>query len=229
MRLHVATSIVVVTTALISSVAGFTLVLPTAQEQCFVHEGSTSLSTVTVHYTVTAEPTPAYGSGNVPETVVTAVVKHPLGNTVPIGKTKSGDSLFHAIKDNSFDLQKNSEHEFTFETSVEGRWLVCITKKSGGHTSMELEITGALNQNFRDPHSTSSDYDAKTMDLRHIMELLRSEVEYLSLRQDRFEVTANSTFNRVIFFTLVNFAAGVGAAAWQIVHLRRFFKEKKVV
>eukprot|EP00744_Colponema_vietnamica_P010329 GILI01014610.1.p1 GENE.GILI01014610.1~~GILI01014610.1.p1 ORF type:complete len:242 (-),score=59.84 GILI01014610.1:85-810(-) len=61
--------------------------------------------------------------------------------------------------------------------------------------------------------------------------VMSSEDEMKSLlgRQKSFDGTVVSTHRRVVWFTLANALIVFGTAGWQMLHLKRFFKNKKLV
>lgn len=175
--------------------------------QCFVHEASPDQQTVTVHYlTKSTTHTVMY------QTVIT--VTDPLRQTVGEPHKMSAEQ----------------ESTFTFQTQHTGRYDVCVALENADYpVKVELEISASNDMDYRDPAVPATDYLNALIDVMPLVGQSASELEYLSARQDRFEATVSSTYWRVVVCTLLNFVVGLGAAIWQILHLRKFFKEKKVV
>eukprot|EP00672_Neobodo_designis_P011958 CAMPEP_0174855926 /NCGR_PEP_ID=MMETSP1114-20130205/34608_1 /TAXON_ID=312471 /ORGANISM="Neobodo designis, Strain CCAP 1951/1" /LENGTH=201 /DNA_ID=CAMNT_0016090699 /DNA_START=41 /DNA_END=646 /DNA_ORIENTATION=+ len=183
---------------------GFHFTLPAYDEQCFIYEASADLSTVTVTYLLTPK--------TVDSPTVEAVVYDPQ-RTIVMKPPVAFRELAH----------------FSFQTASIGRYDVCFKRVTEPATEMEIDIDSALNQDYRDPTIHASAYEVPVVELMPVLGQAVDEMETLSARQDRFERTANSTYFRVILFTVLNAAAGLGAGLWQVWNLRRFFKEKKVV
>ena len=94
---------------------------------------------------------------------------------------------------------------------------------------VELDILSTANLNYRDPAMTQDDYGALTMMLLPLFEQAETEIDYLTMRSERFERTVSSTYSRVFWFTIIEIVLMFGIVGWQIWSLRRFFKDKKVV
>lgn len=188
-----------------STTDAFYFLLHVHEKTCFAHEGGTDLATVTVNYVIRNE----FGEkGDVKITVA-----DPSKTIISTPR-----------------LEYSAARQFTFQTTMAGRYDVCMVRTGGtGSIEVEIDISSEYNQDYRDPAVPISAYQIPIYALTPQLAQSMNEVEYLSARQDRFEVTANSTHTRVIFFTLLNAFLGVGAALWQVWNLRRFFKEKKVV
>jgi p24 family protein beta-1 len=184
--------------------SAFHFALPAFDEQCFIYEAGADLTTVTVNYLLRPK---AGGSA-----LVEAVVYDPQ-RTVILKPAVSYQDVAH----------------FSFQTASIGRYDVCFKRVTEPGVEMELDIDAALNQDYRDPTVHAVEYEIPVIELMPIIAEASNEIDTLSSRQDRFEQTANSTYFRVIVFTVINALAGLGAGVWQIWNLRRFFKEKKVV
>jgi hypothetical protein len=190
--------------ALIQATSAFHFNLPVGQPQCFVFEAGTDLTTVTVTYMLRFL--------DMDNQQVSCSVTDPLKKLV-VQPEITNMELSH----------------FSFQTSVSGRYDICFVKTGQGNAQMELDIDSQLNQDYRDPTVPVAEYELPLADLMPVIYQSKNEIDILNARQDRFEITAVSTYRRVVFFTLVNLACGIGAALWQVWNLRRFFKQKKIV
>ncbi|KAF7966668.1 hypothetical protein HWV62_37533 [Athelia sp. TMB] len=65
--------------------------------------------------------------------------------------------------------------------------------------------------------------------LEGIVKEIQEEMSYLDEREKRFTDTNMSTNERVQNFALFSFIALIGLGAWQIFHLRAFFKRKYLI
>lgn len=76
---------------------------------------------------------------------------------------------------------------------------------------------------------SKDDYLRRINVIDALMKSSEDEAQHLLSRQYEFDSTVKSTHNRVIYFTLANAIIVFGTAAWQMMHLKRFFKSKKLV
>lgn len=76
---------------------------------------------------------------------------------------------------------------------------------------------------------TKDDYLRRINVIDKLMKSSEDEAQHLLSRQHEFDNTVKSTHDRVIYFTLANAVVVFGTAAWQMLHLKRFFKSKKLV
>ena len=68
-----------------------------------------------------------------------------------------------------------------------------------------------------------------TMDeVKASVKTLELHTKVSRIRQDQFEHTASNTYGRILLFTGINGAILIGTAVWQALHLKQFFKDKKV-
>jgi hypothetical protein len=184
--------------------AAFHFALPAYDEQCFIYEAGSDLTTVTVTYVLKLK------AGGTP--TIEVAVYDPQRTVLD-----KPSVTFH-----------NVQH-FSFQTASIGRYDVCFKRVSEPAVDMEVDIDATLNQDYRDPTVQAIEYEVPVVELMPLIAQSASEIETLSTRQDQFEQTANSTYFRVIFFTALNALVGLGAGLWQVWNLRRFFKEKKLV
>jgi hypothetical protein len=184
--------------------AAFHFFLPVGHPLCFIHEASPEPETVIAHY--------LSGSGR---GVLTVNV---------LGPAK--EAVHHEV------LKIASESNFHFQISQQGRYDVCLNWQGEGSVKslqMEIDVVASVDQNYRQPGASSSEYLAVTQDLTPLVNHAATETTYLTARQTRFEETASNTHGRVLLFVGVNFVVMIGAGAWQVLHLRSFFKQKKLV
>lgn len=108
----------------------------------------------------------------------------------------------------------------------------------------EIEVIPSNNQRNLDGEAQTSQVRTKQARARGVSQdtyirklntidtLLMSsdeEMQNLLSRQRAFDTTVVSTHSRVVWFTLANALIVFGTAGWQMLHLKRFFKNKKLV
>ena len=125
----------------------------------------------------------------------------------------------------------SAEDNFQFQTHRAGRLNLCFEWRGQGVKSLQLEmdLVAAADVNYRSASASSSSYLQQAQELLPMVDRVEAETLYLTGRQNRFEQTMSNTHGRVLFFVFVNFAVMVAAGAWQVLHLRAFFKQKKLV
>eukprot|EP00760_Papus_ankaliazontas_P034129 PhM_4_TR6997/c0_g1_i1/m.43259/K20346/TMED4_9_11; p24 family protein alpha len=72
-------------------------------------------------------------------------------------------------------------------------------------------------------------YEAKVSKIRTSLADVQAVGEALGSRQQRFEMTSSSTFSRLAWWMVAHLVIMVGTVAWQITHLKSFFRAKKLV
>ena len=77
--------------------------------------------------------------------------------------------------------------------------------------------------------ASMQEYNEKINTVQNYISAAKQEAEYLADRQERFDQTVASTYSRVMWFTIINFVVMVSAGVWQVLNLKKFFKEKKIV
>lgn len=197
-----------------SSAAMLFFYLPTNREQCFQYEAvrySFEQSVrIDAHYKVRSTVTEG--------TQITAYIKNPS-----------------RVLLSSEVLNNDDRDQFHFSATMSGSYQVCLLLQGTTNpVSMEMNI-----ESERDPSalSTSSgklsasmqEYNTKIGTVQNYIAAAMQEAEHLSERQDRFDGTVESTYSRVVWFTIINLVVMVSAGVWQVLHLKSFFKEKKIV
>ena len=127
---------------------------------------------------------------------------------------------------------------FTFVSPTVAWFLICFTNheppeedSNPFHLYVRVESMqpSATDDDEYDVPITLDDYGPKFSAVHWQLKALRDNTEVLEHRQTEFEHTASNTYGRVLLMTIINAGVLVGAAIWQTVHLRQFFREKKVV
>lgn len=93
-------------------------------------------------------------------------------------------------------------------------------KSLGGDRKIKKQVKGVVNKD---------EYLRKITTIDALLRSSEDEMSNLLTRQKEFDHTVKSTHNRVIYFTLANALIVFGTAGWQMLHLKRFFRSKKLV
>ncbi len=197
----------------------FHFYLPKGQQQCLGYEASRQSHEPSVPIDI------FYQASNCPSCRIAAMIQGP-------SMIKIASEALHAT--GKFET-------ITFRANIGGLHRVCLTlvEAPGDRIEMEVEIVGSNDkrehQRLTDgtvvrPAVVSKDgFVEQHTKISSRIKTSTSEVTHLVSRQGEFEVTVQSTYWRVVVFTLVNIAIVLGVGFWQVLHLRAFFKEKKLV
>lgn len=184
-------------------------VAPTGTPVCFAHDATPDASTITIHYSTGAKNMPL--QVEVRDSKKTKVLQH---KDAMLG---SGDDT----------LQVSSAEG--------GKYDICFTiapssqPQADRPVQMSLDVSEALDKDYRDPAIVLSDYHVVSERMRGMFMQLEDESQYLATRQERFEATVHSTHARVTWFTIIEVVVVVCVVGWQILYLRNLFKAKKLV
>lgn len=189
--------------------------LPTNREQCFQHEAvrysfEDSVK-VDAHYKVR-------NTESVRDGQIIAVVRNPTKMEIYRDK-----------------LNLDGRDQFSFPATITGTYHVCLLLQGTNNpAAVELQIeserdASAIASTSGKISATMQEYNEKITTVQNYILTAKQEADYLSERQERFDKTVASTYSRVMWFTVINFVVMVGASVWQVLSLKRFFKEKKIV
>ena len=220
MRLLFGPAVFIVVIALnIVETDAFYFYLARAQEQCFAYEASRQSHESAISVDV------FYSASKCPSCRIQALVQ--------------GPSMIKIVTE---PLKATGQYDsFTFNANIGGLHRICLTlfDSPGDRIEMEMEIVGANDkrehQRLADgtiarPAVVSKDgYVEQHSKISALVTKCAEESSHLSQRQIEFETTVHSTHWRVVVFTLLNATVVIGVGAWQVLHLRSFFKEKKLV
>jgi len=70
------------------------------------------------------------------------------------------------------------------------------------------------------------------LELKRLEDLSQSIVEdfsYMKTREEEMRDTNESTNSRVLYFSIFSMLCLLGLATWQVLYLRQYFKQKKLI
>ncbi|KAF7318771.1 Endoplasmic reticulum vesicle protein 25 [Mycena chlorophos] len=136
----------------------------------------------------------------------------------------------------------NAESRFAVTAHAEGEVGVCfknyldksVTPEKGAKMSriVDLDVdigAEAVDYNAIANQESLSGLETEMRKLEGMLKELVDEQGYLKKREERFTATNESTQQRVQNFAWFSILALAGLGAWQIVHLRSFFKRKYLI
>lgn len=187
------------------------------QERCFIEE--VPEETLVVGRYKSPDQVSASSGGSNENTAVVVKVKNPNQEIV----------LTHVC---------DAEGRFAFTSHVGGEHLVCLST----NTSHWFGTTHKFRYYLKlDVGESAVDYQAVAK-LEHLsaieveirklndkVKAIRSEQHYQRVREEVFRNTSESTNSRVMWWSIFQTVVLVGSGVWQILHLKRFFQQKKLV
>ncbi|KAH3685585.1 hypothetical protein WICPIJ_003447 [Wickerhamomyces pijperi] len=158
------------------------------------------------------------------------------------GNSGDGQLLSFNIRDsvgNEYRKKKDfsGDVRVAFTAHSSAAFDVCfvnILQRRGQKLSREIEIDIEAGSAARDWNAIQAAEKLKPVEveLRKIEELsdeIVNELEYLKAREERLRNTNESTNRRVRNFSLVIIFSLVILGAWQVAHLRSYFKSKHII
>eukprot|EP00760_Papus_ankaliazontas_P037574 PhM_4_TR8554/c0_g1_i1/m.35234/K20346/TMED4_9_11; p24 family protein alpha len=196
--------LVVVMTAMLTE--AFYFEIPAGQSVCFSEEFSHEATPVFMHYSV-----PNLASG---ESVAVRVAD-------PTGTQRAFET----------SVKKEDTLSFTASNTV-GAYSMCFTIPSAsGPVKMYLEID--THQQRHDEtlagKSLLEGYHAKAKQVLEAVRDVNDRTAHLVARHDRFQETSSSTYSRLMWWALLHIVIILATVAWQVTHLKTFFRQKKLV
>uniref|UniRef100_A0A8C3VN98 GOLD domain-containing protein n=1 Tax=Catagonus wagneri TaxID=51154 RepID=A0A8C3VN98_9CETA len=165
--------------------------------------------------------------------------------TVVIGARvrAAGPSLaFSALRDlrgNLLSRQYGPRGSFTFTSQSPGEHQICLHLESirfalfyDGKLAIHLDMQ--LGEHTNDYTELAANDKLSLLHLRiqqlvEQVEKIQKEQEYQRWREERFRQTSESTNQRVLWWSILQTFILVATGIWQMLHLKSFFKAKKLV
>jgi len=131
------------------------------------------------------------------------------------------------------------EGRFAFTSQLGGEHKICLTLNTpAGWFSEKMKLklhldieTGESATDYEDL-AKSEHLSALEVEVRRLNDRIkdiRSEQNYQRAREMDFRDTSEETNTRVVWWSIIQTLILVGAGMWQISHLKKFFKTKKLV
>ena len=141
----------------------------------------------------------------------------------------------------SFTLVANEPEVVSFTVQYTSTYHLCFVSSGsvgGLAAKLELDIMGGKGSipedNSRNRYKSARPikkamYDSKVEEVERLMDTLKANAAFSRDEQSRFDETVSSTYFRVVAFTVANVIIMIVAGLWQLLTLKNFFKNKKVV
>jgi hypothetical protein len=195
------------------------------QVMCFVHHVDKAPTEIVVQYSTSEE----YRSG-----AIDAVVVAPNGSTSRFDVGTRAPGLFsssaphvgeYRVCFNRIDHNQQTNEEAEVGATRAARMLMYIDIDEY-YASDYNELD---EQSFESSDVISKEYMPKFAALFFSLKGVNRVHNSMTYSREKFQGTVLSTYNRVIFMTVLNAVVLTASMLWQTRHIKRFFKEKKIV
>lgn len=132
----------------------------------------------------------------------------------------SGSSLWSVEKRDtgtfSFTAHKDGKHEYCFSNQMSS-----VTSKT-----VSFNVHGVM---YVEDDGHTAPIESEIKNLANALEAVKEEQEYIVVREKLHRNTAESTNDRVKWWSLVQAGMVLAVTAWQVFYLKRFFEVKRAV
>jgi len=146
----------------------------------------------------------------------------------------------HVVDSKGGFLAKKDHAEkgrFTFTTDEYEVYEICfISKVPHGQHGFPQEVYLSTKHGVEAKNYEGFDEAAKLkpleLELKRLEDLSQSIVEdfsYMKAREEEMRDTNESTNSRVLYFSIFSMLCLLGLATWQVLYLRQYFKQKKLI
>lgn len=128
-----------------------------------------------------------------------------------------------------FNLEKVADSHVEIPITSNGNHKFCFSNAYSGYSSKDItfHVNHVWGSELRSEEADSIDGQLKT--LQRIVEELAQESEYLRIRERTHRNTAESTNERVKWWSIAQLVIVVGTVVFQVAYLKRFFEVKSSV
>lgn len=126
-----------------------------------------------------------------------------------------------------YTLKGKSGDKFEFKAPRGGMYKFCFHNPYGAPETVSFYIHVG---HIPNEHNLAKDehldpINVKIAELKEALESVTAEQKYLKAREARHRHTNESTRRRVMFYTIAEYLAFMGASALQVVYIRRLFSK----
>ncbi|AAS53536.1 AFR165Cp [Eremothecium gossypii ATCC 10895] len=138
----------------------------------------------------------------------------------------SGDLLVYGIDGRSvLDAQRASSHgELTLKAPTDGKYQYCFANDNSGYLTKDVTFNtyGVLSPDAAD--SSSETLEGAVRKLSMLTMEVMNEQQYIEIRERTHRNTAESTNDRVKWWSIFQLAVVVAQSLFQVYYLRSFFE-----
>ncbi|KAG0149762.1 hypothetical protein CROQUDRAFT_653334 [Cronartium quercuum f. sp. fusiforme G11] len=127
-----------------------------------------------------------------------------------------------------WSVEKRDTGTFSFTAHTDGRHEYCFSNQMSTVTSktVSFNVHGVM---YVEDDNHTAPIETEIKNLAHALEAVKEEQEYIVVREKLHRNTAESTNDRVKWWSLVQAGMVLAVTAWQVFYLKRFFEVKRVV
>lgn len=156
------------------------------------------------------------------------IVRDQLGIQIVVEEVDSGEKIVNTrgLPQGKFVFTSHDagDHTICLRTNYTGGWF------STSQVKMHLDIAvGEAKVDEEDEKEHVQDLAAKVKDLNLRLADIRREQQFQREREAEFRQLSETTNSRAVWWSIAQMITLLGACAWQLRHLRRFFESKKIV
>lgn len=136
-------------------------------------------------------------------------------------------------QDANIDTSSDEVHRFSFTAGASGIYTVCFVNSHSDKTArVLLELKHGVeakdySEVAKREHLMPVEKELRKME--DTVEEIHREMLYLQAREAAMRNTNESTNARVLWFSFLSILVLVGMGVWQVLHLKRFFRSKKLI
>ncbi|CAI2162322.1 12525_t:CDS:2 [Funneliformis geosporum] len=125
--------------------------------------------------------------------------------------------------------QKQTTGTYSLTATKDGRYTYCFSNEMSNvsEKTVSFNVHGIVY--MPDDGSHTDPLEKEIRELADGLAAIKDEQEYIVIREQRHRDTAESTNDRVKWWSIFQFFVLVGVCFWQVFYLKRFFEVKRVV
>lgn len=142
------------------------------------------------------------------------------------------DSTGHVL----YKKEDATKGKFAFTTDDYDMYKVCLESEGHAGGGVEREVTlnvkhGVEARNYEDLAKAEKlkPMEVELKRLEDLADAVVNDFAYMRQREQEMRDTNESTYSRVLYFSIFSILCLFGLATWQLFYLRRFFIAKKLI
>lgn len=164
------------------------------------------------------------------------VTKIPVGVSVDIRVTSTEDGGKKFVEEHRETISSAKDGKFAFTSDASEEFKICFSSHGPAETKEHVEVaidvrTGIDAKDYstiaKQEHLSVLEVELKK--LEDEVKQIIDEMVYMRNREEAMRNTNESTNARVLWFSVFSVAVLLSTAAWQVYHLKQYFKKKKLI
>lgn len=126
------------------------------------------------------------------------------------------------------EQRKKDTGTYSFTATQDGRYKYCFSNEMSTVTAktVSFNVHGVM---YVEDEGHTAPIEREIRALSSALEAVKDEQEYIVVRERLHRDTAESTNDRVKWWSIIQTAVLFAVCGWQVFYLRRFFEIKRVV